>query len=263
MFNCYIVNTFTEEVSSGNTAAVCILQHFLDTAVMQNIATENNVPETAFIVEKSKYHYEIRFFTPKKELEICGQATLAAAFVVDNFINRIYDKITFATEKSDIEIRKNSDRYELEFESMVCKKIEVTDEMIAIMGERPIEAYLSRDLVLIFENEQQIKSLKPDFEKLKKLPGFVCVASSKGEVSDIAVRTFCPKINVNEIEVCGSAHISLAPIWAEKLNKNEFFSKQYSKKGGTVYCQFKNEFTLISGSAVLYQKIVLKLRVIL
>lgn len=251
MYKSYIINTFTKEAFSGNTAAVCILENFLKNDIMQKIATENNVPETAFIVEKSKYHYEIRFFTPEKELEICGQATLAAAFVVDNFVNKISSTIVFSAEKSDIEIRKNSDRYELEFESVVCKKIEVTDEMIAIMGERPIEAYLSRDLVLIFENEQQIKSLKPDFEKLKKLPGFVCVASSKGEVSDIAVRTFCPKINVNEIEVCGSAHISLAPIWAEKLNKNEIFSKQYSKKGGTVYCQFKNEFTSISGSAVI------------
>lgn len=251
MYKSYIINTFTKEAFSGNTAAVCILENFLKNDIMQKIATENNVPETAFIVEKSKYHYEIRFFTPEKELEICGQATLAAAFVVDNFVNKISSTIVFSAEKSDIEIRKNSDRYELEFESVVCKKIEVTDEMIAIMGERPIEAYLSRDLVLIFENEQQIKSLKPDFEKLKKLPGFVCVASSKGEVSDIAVRTFCPKINVNEIEVCGSAHISLAPIWAEKLNKNEIFSKQYSKKGGTVYCEFKNEFTSISGSAVI------------
>ena len=251
MYKSYIINTFAEETFAGNTAAVCILEDFLKNDIMQKIATENNVPESAFIVKKSDYNYSIKFFTPEKELEICVQATLAAAFVVDNFVNKITDTIVFTAEKSDIEIRKNDNRYELEFESIDCKQIEVTDQMINAIGGKPIEAYLSRDLILIFENEQQIKSLKPDFEKLKKLLGFVCVASSKGEVSDIAVRTFCPKINVNEIEVCGSAHISLAPIWAEKLNKNEIFSKQYSKKGGTVYCQFKNEFTSISGSAVI------------
>lgn len=252
MFKWYIVNTFTEEVLSGNTAAVCILEHFLDKKEMQLIATKNNVPETAFIVKKSKNRYDIRFFTPEKEIEICGQATLAAAFVIDNFINKMDEKMTFSTEKTDIEIRKNTSRYELEFESMSFEKIEVTEEIVNAMGNAPVEAYLSRDLILIFENENQIKSLQPDFEKLKQLQGLVCIASSEGETSDIAVRTFCPKINVNEIQVCGSAHISLAPIWSEKLAKTEFLSKQYSDKKGSVYCDFKNEFTCISGSAVLH-----------
>lgn len=252
MFKWYIVNTFTEEVFSGNTAAVYILEHFFDKKEMQLIATKNNVPETAFIVKKSKNRYDIRFFTPEEEIEICGQATLAAAFVIDNFINKMDEKMTFSTEKTDIEIRKNRNRYELEFENMSFEKIEVTDEMVNAMGAVPFEAYLSRDLILIFESENKIKSLKPDFEKLKQLQGFVCIASSEGETSDIAVRTFCPKINVNEIQVCGSAHISLAPIWAEKLNKTQFSSKQYSDKRGTVYCDFKKSSTCISGSAVLY-----------
>lgn len=248
----YIVDAFAEKVFEGNPAGVCILNEWLSEELMLKIAIENNLSETAFAVGKGE-NYDLRWFTPGGEINLCGHATLATSFVITNFIDKNINKLIFKTKSGNLIVNKNKNLFEMDFPSIVPKEFKITDEMIEALGVTPLEAYLNRDLMFVLENENQIQSLTPDFSKLKNLSdGLGVLVTAKGNSVDFVSRTFFPKLNVNEDPVCGSAHTNFIPYWAEKLNKTELIAKQLSKRGGTLYCKINGRRVVISGTAVLY-----------
>lgn len=251
----FVVDAFAENVFGGNPAGVCVLEKPLSTEMMQSIAAENNLSETAFIYKKEPGKYDLKWFTPKSEIDLCGHATLGTAFVVANYIDTEVEKIEFSTLSGILTVVRSGDFLEMDFPSWMPKEIKVTEEMEKAIGAKPLAAYLSRDLILLLENEITVKELSPDFAKIEKLEdGFAVVATAKGAEYDFVSRCFVPKAGVNEDPVTGSAHSSLIPLWAEKLGKEKMLAKQVSQRGGVLHCKNAGERVQISGSAVLYLK---------
>ncbi len=253
----YIVDAFAEKpgkIFSGNPAGVCLLEKWPEDHLMQAIAAENNLAETAFIV-KSKSGYDLRWFTPELEVDLCGHATLAAAFVVANFMDPHVCAMPFATRSGILTVVKNGDLYEMDFPSRPAQKIDATEQMKEAIGARPLEAYLARDLMLLLETEEQVRDLQPDFERIKKMSeGFAVIVTAKGRTSgaDFVSRFFAPKAGIPEDPVTGSSHSTLIPFWSARLGKKELAARQLSKRGGTLYCEDAGERVKIAGHAALY-----------
>lgn len=250
--NYYIVDAFAEEVFEGNPAAVFILDQWLSDDVMQKIAIENNLSETAFTVHNGT-DYDLRWFTPGGEINLCGHATLATAFTLFREIEKDSTLLTFHSMSGELTVTRKGDIYEMNFPNLMPKPIEITEQMVEVVGKRPIEAYLDRDIVLVFEDEEDIKNMSPDFDKMKELPvgkGVLVTAPSKEY--DFVSRTFFPKLTINEDPVCGSAHSNFIPYWAEKLGKTEMVARQVSPRGGTLICELEGDRVRIGGKAVLY-----------
>ncbi len=250
----YIVDTFTDEVFSGNPAAICILNTQISDELMQKIAVENRLVETTFVLKKGN-DYNLRWFTPRGEIDMCGHAVLGAAFVIMNYYEKTKETIELETLDGKIKIIKNDDVYEIDFPQYQLKKIPVTDEMADAIGVTPKEAYLGRDLMLVLDNEDEVINLNPDMEKLKHLHGLETHVTARGSRYDCVARSFSPKIGMDEDPVCGLGHCYIAPYWKEKLNRNVLVSRQVSKRGGTVYCKMIKEGRVrLCGKAVLYSE---------
>ncbi|TVL63979.1 PhzF family phenazine biosynthesis protein [Brachyspira hyodysenteriae] len=247
----YIVDAFTDKVFSGNPAAICLLDKWLSDDMMLNIAKENNLSETAFIL-KNYNDYELRWFTPGGEIDLCGHATLASALVLMNIIDKKLKNISFKTKSGILNVVKNNDLYEMDFPSYELKKIDVTDEMKEAIGFKPLEAYMGRDLLCVLENEKQVIEANIDIEKVKNLQGLLLHITSKGSEYDCITRSLAPKLNVYEDPVCGSGHCHVVPLWADKLGKKDIIAFQASKRGGVLYCSFNGNRVKLSGKAVLY-----------
>ncbi len=248
----FIVDAFTDELFKGNQAGVCILDKWIDDKIMQNIATENNLAETAFVV-KNKDYYDLRWFTPKVEIDLCGHATLASAYIISEFIDNSAIKINFKTLSGILSVEKKGNLFEMNFPARNPLPITSTLTMEQAIGIPIKEAYLSRDVILIVDNEQQVIDLKPDFDLISKLPDcFALIVTAKGTEADFVSRFFAPNAGVLEDPVTGSAHSELIPLWAKKLNKNKLIAKQLSKRGGTLFCENLNERVIIAGKATLY-----------
>ncbi|MFC7687032.1 PhzF family phenazine biosynthesis protein [Ureibacillus sp. GCM10028918] len=249
---CYVVDAFAEKVFEGNPAAVCILENWLSDDLMQLIAKENNLSETAFTVrEGNKYH--LRWFTPGGEIDLCGHATLATAFVLSNFYDKEENKFVFKTLSGDLTVVKNGELYEMDFPSRMPDKLEITDEMVQALGITPIDVFLGRDLMFILEEESDVLHAKPNFTALKELKdGLGVILTARSKEFDFVSRAFFPKLNVNEDPVCGSAHCQLIPYWSEQFNQKEMVARQLSERGGTLYCKLVGERVSISGYASLY-----------
>jgi len=248
----YVVDAFADRLFKGNQAGVCLLEEWLDDEVLQNIAAENNLSETAFVV-KRKNDYDLRWFTPEVEMDLCGHATLASAFIVSNFIDENTPVIRFETKSGVLTVRKTEDLYEMDFPARKPKQIEITPQMETAIGVSIIEAHLSRDLLFLVDNEQQVKSLTPNFELLKQIPDcFAVIVTAKGNAVDFVSRFFAPCAGVPEDPVTGSAHSTLIPFWAERLHKNKMVAMQLSKRGGTLFCENCGNRVKISGKAALY-----------
>ncbi|WAW14437.1 PhzF family phenazine biosynthesis protein [Peptostreptococcus equinus] len=247
----YIVDAFTDKIFKGNPAAVCILNKWISDELMMNITKENNLSETAFAVKESeKYH--LRWFTPGGEIDLCGHATLASAYVILNYYEKNTDSVTFTTLSGDLQVNKNNDLYTLVFPKYEMKKIEVTNQMEKAFGNKPIEAYIGRDLVCVFDNEDKVINFEPIQSELEKLPGLLQHSTSKSKMYDCISRSFAPKCNVTEDPVCGSGHCHIIPIWAEKLEKNELIAFQASNRTGILYCKLDDDKVVMSGNATLY-----------
>lgn len=245
------IDAFAEKPFTGNPAAVLIIDEWLDDITMQNIAMENNLSETAFVVrDKSIFH--IRFFTPNSEVELCGHATLASAFVLFNFFDQKGKEITFRTQrKGDLFINMKEDIIEMNFPTDVYKEVLFSIDAFAAFKLSPIEAYRgNNDLMLVFENEKQIAKLKPNFEILKKLNARGVIITAKGNEVDFVSRYFAPNFGIYEDPVTGSAHTTLIPYWHKKLGKETLIAKQLSKRGGTIYCEYKGNRVKIGGKAI-------------
>ena len=247
----YIVDAFTNKPFSGNPAAVCILDSWPSESSMMKLAMENNLSETAFIVKENQ-RYHLRWFTPGTEVELCGHATLASAFVILNFYEPGSDWVQFSTLSGLLTVRRKGDFYEMDFPTYELKEIPVTDAMEQAFGVRPVKAVLGLDLVCVFENEEQVRSMAPDQEALKAIVGRIQNATAKGKETDCVSRSFCPKLAIPEDPVCGSAHCQITDYWSQVLEKKEITAYQASKRGGYLHCEMLgNGRIAISGEAVL------------
>ena len=249
----FVVDAFAKNIFGGNPAGVCVLDEPLATETMQNIATENNLSETAFVYKKEFGKYDLKWFTPKAEIDLCGHATMGTAFVVAHFIDTEVEKMEFSTLSGILTVIRKGEFFEMDFPSWKPEEMQVTEEMEAAIGVKPVAAYLSRDLILLLEDEKSVRELNPDFHKVLELQdGLGMVVTAKDTKYDFISRCFYPKLGVNEDPVTGSAHSSLIPLWAEKLEKQSMVAKQISKRGGILNCRDGGERVYISGGAVLY-----------
>lgn len=248
----YIVDAFTDEVFHGNPAAVCVMDKWPEEKWMMQLAAENNLSETAFIV-KEEEGYHLRWFTPTTEVELCGHATLASSFVMLNYYEKDAKEVSFNTMSGRLTITRKDDRYEMDFPTYELKEIPVTDAMEKAFGARPVKAVFGLDLVCVFENEDIVHNMKPDQTLLTVIPGRIQNATAAGAESDCVSRSFCPKLGIPEDPVCGSAHCQIADYWSGVLNKADIEAYQASKRGGTLYCHLEGNGRIkISGKAVLF-----------
>ena len=250
----YQVDAFTKEVFRGNPAAICPLESWIDAELMQKIALENNLSETAFFVKKDDV-YEIRWFTPTFEIDLCGHATLASAFVIFEILQSETEIIKFHSHKSGkLSVEKKDDVLILDFPSRPPVVCDVPQGLIEAIGKQPREILKSRDYFLVYETEQDIANIKPNFAEILKIPTHAVIVTAKGDECDFVSRFFAPEVGVFEDPVTGSSHCNLIPFWAEKLGKTELFGKQISARGGELFCELKGDRVKIGGNAVLYLK---------
>ena len=251
--NQYVVDAFTDKVFRGNPAAVCVLSEWIPDMLMQNIAKENNLSETAFTVKRENI-YELRWFTPGGEIDLCGHATLGTAYVLFRFIEKDSGSISFQTKSGQLIVKKVNDLYEMDMPAYPLTEVPVTDEMELAIGFRPSEAWLGRDLVCVMADEQQVLQAMPNEERLKELDGLLLQLTAKGTTYDCVTRSFAPKLNVLEDPVCGSGHCHVIPLWANKIKKRELIAFQASKRSGVLYCRIENDRVILAGKAILYSK---------
>ena len=249
----YVVDAFTDKVFSGNPAAVCVMDNWLSDDLLLKITCENNLSETAFAV-RNQDKYDLRWFTPGGEIDLCGHATLATAYVLTHFICPDLQTINFVTKSGLITVEKKNDLYEMDFPAYKLRQIPVTDEMEVAIGARPIKAFMGRDLLCVMDCEETVRQLKPDMNKLLALDGLLLQVTAKGKDYDCVSRSFAPKLNVPEDHVCGSGHCHIMPYWSQELKKPELVAYQASRRGGTLYGKIEGERIRISGKAALYSE---------
>jgi PhzF family phenazine biosynthesis protein len=249
----YQVDAFAKQVFQGNPAAVVPLDYWLEDEILQNIALENNLSETAFYI-KDGDHFQLRWFTPTTEVDLCGHATLAAAHVL--FFHEGYGKsiLRFVSPRSGkLSVQKNEDKLTLDFPKDDITNTEMTEELLAPFIPKPKEAFKGKtDYVLLFDNEEQIKNLEFDLQLIAKIKARGVIVTAPGSKVDFVSRFFGPQVGVPEDPVTGSAHTSLTPIWSKKLNKHSLSAMQLSPRGGFLECKLKNDRVEISGMAVTY-----------
>ena len=245
------MDAFTDQVFSGNPAAVCVMDTWLPEEMMMSITKENNLSETAFAVKEGE-HYRLRWFTPGGEIDLCGHATLATAFVIMNYYEKDQNEIHFDTLSGTLSVVRKEDKYEMDFPAYSLMAVEVTDEMVEALGARPREAFLGRDLLCVFDDEETVRDLKPDMEKLKDLDGLLLQATAEGKDFDCVSRSFAPKLEIPEDPVCGSGHCHIIPYWADRDGKVELTAYQASPRSGVLYCRMDGDRVKMAGKAVLY-----------
>ncbi len=247
----YVVDAFTDRVFHGNQAAVCVLDEWPREELMMNITRENNFSETAFTVkEGEKWH--LRWFTPGGEIDLCGHATLGTAFVLLNYYEKDAQQVVFTTMSGDLIVTRKGELYEMEFPAYDLKKVDVTAAMEDALGAPVKEAYIARDLLCVVDNEQTVRELTPDLEKIKQIDGLLVHVTARGKDEDCVSRSFAPKLSVAEDPVCGSGHCHIIPYWADLLGKNDLVAYQASKRGGTLYCRREGSKIFMAGKAALY-----------
>ena len=249
------VDAFTDTLFGGNPAAICPLKEWLPAPEMQKIAAENNLAETAFFIHQG-HDFELRWFTPESEVDLCGHATLATAHVLFTLLNYTSDKIHFHTLKAGtLTVSRENDLYTLDFPARLPLACEVPSGLIEALGShKPVEILRSRDYFIVYESEEVVRSLKPDFSKLKQFESLGFVVTAPGTDSDFVSRFFAPAVGINEDPVTGSAHCNLIPYWAGRLGKNKLHAYQVSDRGGELWCESRADRVLMSGKAVTYLK---------
>tara|TARA_B100001750_G_scaffold197449_1_gene170106 strand:- start:275 stop:1057 length:783 start_codon:yes stop_codon:yes gene_type:complete len=249
----YQVDAFANRVFEGNPAAVVPLDKWLPDKKMQSIAQENNLSETAFFC-KSGESFDLRWFTPNREVKLCGHATLASAFVIFNLLDYKMDKISFKSLSGMLYVEKSGDLIKMDLPSQNPIKCNIPKLLEDGLGAKPEACYFNEDYVAVFENENNIISIEPNFQKLKRLDSRGVIITAPGEKYDFVSRAFFPKYAILEDPVTGSAHTKLVPYWFERTGKKEFNSKQVSKRGGELFCEYDRDRVFISGYARMYMK---------
>lgn len=260
MIRQFIVDAFTDKLFAGNPAAVCLVEEFPTDELMLSIAKENNLSETAFVAAlDAPGHYRLRWFTPGAEVDLCGHATLASGFVVLNHLEPDASTVSFETLSGTLTVNRAGGVYELDFPAYELTQTKVTDAMEGAFGVRPSEAYLGRDLLCIFESEEDVRAMAPDQAKLAELDGLLQHATAKGAKTDCVSRSFAPKIAIAEDPVCGSGHCHIAPYWFEALGTDHLVAYQASSRGGILHCRKEGDRIVLGGNAVLFEEGVLAL----
>lgn len=251
----YQIDAFTSEVFKGNPAAVCVLEEWLEDEVLQNIAAENNLAETAFIIKKGT-EYNLRWFTPTVEIDLCGHATLASAFVIFKYLQPELNFISFNTMSGVLTVALDSSgKLSMDFPARVPTQTN-TDEIIEqAFGISPKEVWESEDLMVLFDSESDIRNLQPNMEKISQITDyFAVIATAPGDGVDFVSRFFAPNGGIPEDPVTGRAHCTLVPFWSKRLNKSELHAIQLSERTGELFCEDQGERVLMSGYAALFLK---------
>lgn len=249
----YQVDAFTDRIFGGNPAGVCLLDRWLDDATLQKIATENNLSETAFVVSKGASH-ELRWFTPTMEVDLCGHATLAPAYVLFTQLHAQGSRISFETKSGPLHADWDGKIVMLDFPARPGATSESPRALMEGLGYIPREVRKSRDFMAVLGDEEEVRALAPDFPQLASLDCLGVIATAKGREVDFVSRFFAPGAGLNEDPVTGSAHCTLIPYWSEKLGKKEMVARQLSQRGGTIFCEMRGERVGIGGNAVLYSR---------
>ncbi len=251
----YVVDAFADAVFAGNPAGVCVLDDALPAQTMQNIAAENNLSETAFVHKRVQAgEYDLKWFTPKSEIDLCGHATLGTAYILSRFIDPEVPAMRFHTQSGILTVTRRGDLLEMDFPSRMPVPIPLTAAMEEALGMPALEAHLSRDILFLLPDAQAVRTVTPDFAKLAALEGLGVIVTAPGDQPcvDFVSRFFCPDLGVMEDPVTGSAHCNLIPFWAARLNKTEFLARQLSERGGMLYCALQGGRVKISGRTALY-----------
>ncbi len=247
----YQIDAFANRLFEGNPAMVCPLEEWLSDELMQQIATENNLSETAFFVKKNS-KYSLRWFTPKSEVDMCGHATLATAYVLFECMGYDDKTIVFQTKSGELTVQKDGENFVMDFPVQTIIPCNIEKQIEEAFGLKPIAVFASMDYIAVFENEKDILSVKPNQALLKELDlRGVCITSGSKEY-DFVTRFFAPKYGIDEDSVTGSAFTQLISYWSKKLNKKTLYAKQLSSRGGELYCELVDDRVKLSGNCIKY-----------
>ncbi|MBQ3391287.1 MAG: PhzF family phenazine biosynthesis protein [Clostridia bacterium] len=247
----YVVDAFSDRVFSGNPAAVCLLDRFPEDEKMCHIAMENCLSETAFAVPDGE-EYVLRWFTPAGEIDLCGHATLATAYVVLRFAHPEWNSVSFNTMSGKLTVVRKGDLLEMDFPAYRLTPVPVTDQMEQTIGARPIAAFMGRDLLCVLDREEAVRSCAPSEQALLSLDGLLLHITAAGSDYDCVSRSFGPKCGIYEDPVCGSGHCHIVPYWADVLKRDQVLAYQASKRGGVLHCEMAGDRVRLAGQAVLY-----------
>lgn len=248
------INAFATEPFSGNPAAVCLLENWIEDSLMQAIAAQNNIAETAFLVKTGSGSYKIRWFTPAVEVPLCGHATLASAFALKNVFAETADAITFESKSGPLSVACEAERYTLDFPSQAPKPIATPTWFVNAFGANPAEFHQSAYALAIFPSQEIVAALDPDLSQIRRTKGTNVIVSAPGLNHDFVSRFFAPADGIDEDPVTGSAHCILTPYWAKRLGKTKLRARQISRRGGELECELRDDRVLMSGQAQLYSE---------
>ena len=249
----YQIDAFSNRVFAGNPAAACPLEEWLGDSLLQAIAQENNLSETAFFVpEGSGYH--IRWFTPVAEVDLCGHATLATAFVIFNYLDTSSSSITFSSRSGKLTVVRSNEMISMDFPAQPPVSCEPPRELLDGLKKEPLEILRAEDYFVVFSSENDVIELNPDMGKLMKLDLRGVIVTAKGNKVDFVSRFFAPKLGIDEDPVTGSAHCALTPYWAKKLNKKSVHAHQVSQRGGELFCTDCGDRVVIAGGAAKFME---------
>lgn len=247
----YQLDAFTSRLFGGNPAAVVVLDEWLPDSMLAAIAAENNLAETAFVIPRPDVS-PLRWFTPKVEIDLCGHATLATADVLFRYRFPQLIRLIFSTRSGELTVTRDGTLLKMDFPARPGKPTDVTDALALALGARPREAYLARDVLTIFESESEIRSLRPDMERVAALDAFAIIVSAPGDKVDFVSRFFAPRAGIPEDPVTGSSHCTLVPYWAGRLGKKRLTAMQVSARGGDLLCELRGDRVDIAGNVVEY-----------
>lgn len=249
----YQVNAFTGETFGGNPAGVCPLQEWLPDELLQRIAAENNLSETAFFIREDDF-FHLRWFTPATEMDLCGHATLASAFVLFSQLGHTQDTVMFQTRSGLLKATRRSDLIELDFPSRPPVACPLPDDLLRGLGRKPVEVLKSRDYLAVFSTQAEVAALVPNMDLLSKLESLGIIVTAPGDDVDLVSRFFAPRAGVPEDPVTGSSHCTLIPFWAQRLAKTQLSARQISRRGGRLHCRLLGDRVGIGGQAVIYSR---------
>ncbi len=251
MISYYEVLAFTSRHFAGNPAGVCVLTEWLPNELMQSIAAENNLPETAFIIHRKDY-FDLRWLTPTVEVDLCGHATLASAHVIFNYLGRERDMVRFQSRSGELKVDRNASCLVLDFPAQPASECEAPEKLAEGLGAQPSSVLKGRDYFAVFDREDYVAAINPTFEILTQLDAQGVIVTAPGNDCDFVSRYFAPAAGIPEDPATGSTHCALIPYWSKRLGRRELHARQISKRGGELFCEDRGDRVGIGGHAVTY-----------
>ena len=248
----YQIDAFTDRAFGGNPAAICPLETWLEDDVMQAIAAENNLSETAFFVANGNDNYHLRWFTPTDEVDLCGHATLATASLLLDRLTPEADEVSFETRSGTLTVVRDGTRLDMDFPALPASEIPLPDGFADAIGGEPVAFLRAVKNMAVFEDEATVRAITPDFGYIAGLEGMGLIITAPGDESDCASRYFAPQVGIDEDPVTGSAHCTIVPYWSDRLGKADIHARQVSARSGDLYCRMDAQRVRMGGQAVLF-----------